>query len=461
MVPKPCRPLMTSEDSPIADFYPRKFAMDPNGKKMRWQWVALLPFVDERRLRRAISSVEPEFSEEDRERNRRGCTLIYAHMDSVSESSDVGKAGREREPTENPWRGWKSNGRAAFPAPEEFDYDARPLGVAGFARTPRLENPPAVGQSVPPPLPRLEDVKDQRCLVFEYEDPPYAQHVCRLLPGARAPPKVLVVGEEVTALREPRFGRGVNVADLGLRRPSSHGGDFRFSGGRGRGGRRDYRDNRDYRQGPGHRGRGPPMRPMPAGVGRGVYRPMPVPPRGAPVYQPLGGRGPQYGHPGVPLPPGPHYPSSGYGGHAAPITAHPLVAQQTAAGSRPVYQPLGRGGPAPPQMPLQPPPGRGVAVPGGRYPPAPQRGPPGGAAHAPHVAAGSASWSQGRGSVTNYSAPRPPSNSGQGSRFSFGPGAAWTGGTAPGQSLRSQLMETLKRRDAASSGSNPFAALRK
>lgn len=458
---------MTSEDSPIADFYPRKFAMDPNGKKMRWQWVALLPFVDERRLRRAISSVEPEFTAEDRERNRRGCTLIYAHVDTVSGSSDVGKAGRERSPTEDPWRGWKSNGRAAFPAPDEFDYDARPLGVAGFARTPRLENPPAVGQGVPPPLPRLDDVANQRCLVFEYEDPPYAPHVCRLLPGARAPPKVLAVGEEVTALREPRFGRGVNVADLGLRRPSSRGGDLRFGGARGRGGRRDYRD---YRSGGGHRGRGPPVRPPPAGVGRGgrggpgVYQPV----RGASVYQPLAGRGPQYGHPGVPQPPGPRYPPPGYGGQpgAAPITNHPLLAQRMAMGGQPVYQPLGGSGPRPPQQPPQPPHRGGMGANfGGPHPPAPPRVPTRYNPPAQWVAAGQASRQSGYGGGS-YSAARTGANPGaapttQGSRFSFGPGSASAGPSAAGQSLRSQLLETLKRRDAASTGNNPFAPLRK
>lgn len=38
----------------IIDFYPTDFKIDLNGKKFAWQGVALLPFVDEERLFRAL-----------------------------------------------------------------------------------------------------------------------------------------------------------------------------------------------------------------------------------------------------------------------------------------------------------------------------------------------------------------------------------------------------------------------
>lgn len=43
----------------IIDFYPEDFKIDLNGKKFAWQGVALLPFVDEKRL---IKAVQPYYS---------------------------------------------------------------------------------------------------------------------------------------------------------------------------------------------------------------------------------------------------------------------------------------------------------------------------------------------------------------------------------------------------------------
>jgi len=57
--------------SPIIDFYPIDFRVDLNGKKYMWQGVALLPFVDEDRLRRALAEVYPNLSKAEGERQRR------------------------------------------------------------------------------------------------------------------------------------------------------------------------------------------------------------------------------------------------------------------------------------------------------------------------------------------------------------------------------------------------------
>ena len=56
-LPAACIELMTREDSPIGDFYPTKLKFDPNGKKFAWQWIVLLPFIDEVRLVAAMKPI--------------------------------------------------------------------------------------------------------------------------------------------------------------------------------------------------------------------------------------------------------------------------------------------------------------------------------------------------------------------------------------------------------------------
>uniref|UniRef100_A0A674C0H2 5'-3' exoribonuclease n=1 Tax=Salmo trutta TaxID=8032 RepID=A0A674C0H2_SALTR len=66
-LPPTWRSLMSNPESSIIDFYPDDFAIDLNGKKYAWQGVALLPFVDERRLRAALAEVYPNLSPEETE----------------------------------------------------------------------------------------------------------------------------------------------------------------------------------------------------------------------------------------------------------------------------------------------------------------------------------------------------------------------------------------------------------
>jgi 5'-3' exoribonuclease 2 len=69
---------MTDEDSPIIDFYPSSFGIDMNGKKMAWQGVAILPFIDQERLLGAMAIDYPNLSEEENNRNHRfGNHVIY------------------------------------------------------------------------------------------------------------------------------------------------------------------------------------------------------------------------------------------------------------------------------------------------------------------------------------------------------------------------------------------------
>uniref|UniRef100_A0A0N5A7Q7 5'-3' exoribonuclease n=1 Tax=Syphacia muris TaxID=451379 RepID=A0A0N5A7Q7_9BILA len=76
-LPLKCQDLMTNINSPIIDFYPEDFRIDLNGKKYAWQGVALLPFVDEKRLLETLKEVEKELTVEELRRNQKGCDKIF------------------------------------------------------------------------------------------------------------------------------------------------------------------------------------------------------------------------------------------------------------------------------------------------------------------------------------------------------------------------------------------------
>lgn len=76
-VPLPFAKLMLDPKSPIIDFYPEDFQIDLNGKKFAWQGVALLPFVDEKRLFKAVDPYRKELTLEENKRNELGDDRLY------------------------------------------------------------------------------------------------------------------------------------------------------------------------------------------------------------------------------------------------------------------------------------------------------------------------------------------------------------------------------------------------
>lgn len=72
---------MLDEDSPIKDFYPEEFEIDMNGKKMLWQGVALLPFIDPVRLFEAMGTVYSNLTEPEIVRNTLGTDTLFVSRD--------------------------------------------------------------------------------------------------------------------------------------------------------------------------------------------------------------------------------------------------------------------------------------------------------------------------------------------------------------------------------------------
>ena len=84
IVPTVYHDLMTNPDSPIIDFYPRDFELDKNGKKMDWEAVVKIPFIDETRLLDAMRPKDPLLSQAEKDRNEFGVSLKFTHSPNIS-----------------------------------------------------------------------------------------------------------------------------------------------------------------------------------------------------------------------------------------------------------------------------------------------------------------------------------------------------------------------------------------
>lgn len=79
IVPRAYHDLMSSPESPIVDFYPRDFDLDMNGKKMEWEAVVKIPFIDERRLLDALASREHLLTPDEKARNGFGVSVKFTY----------------------------------------------------------------------------------------------------------------------------------------------------------------------------------------------------------------------------------------------------------------------------------------------------------------------------------------------------------------------------------------------
>lgn len=84
IVPTVYHDLMTNPSSPIIDFYPRDFDLDMNGKKMEWEAVVKIPFIDEKRLLDAMATKNPMLSDDEKGRNGFGVPLKFTYSPEVN-----------------------------------------------------------------------------------------------------------------------------------------------------------------------------------------------------------------------------------------------------------------------------------------------------------------------------------------------------------------------------------------
>ncbi|KAH9893762.1 hypothetical protein F4778DRAFT_772513 [Xylariomycetidae sp. FL2044] len=167
--------LMTDPDSPIIDFYPEEFEIDLNGKKMAWQGVALLPFIEMPRLLAAVEARYPQLSAADAARNGVGREVLLLSeanqdlYDSITSQFYSKKQG----------------------APDHKLDPSLSQGLSG--KVEKMSDYLPHG-SLEYPLERkaMPDLDDDRSLTVHYEMPPNTHgHKSMLLRGVQLPPPTL------------------------------------------------------------------------------------------------------------------------------------------------------------------------------------------------------------------------------------------------------------------------------
>ncbi|KAJ7117313.1 exoribonuclease 2 [Mycena crocata] len=272
----PLRGAATEENAALVDFYPEDFLIDMNGKKMAWQGVALLSFIDQDMLLNAMAKPldwlppdeRPKFDEfpdlpppgqneppytiylnqEERRRNTWGNNVIFASDEHPLYPLYEQLYGKRKSPDVSRHLIGSITNNAHFSVYQPVPLDIKlSSGMSGSVSP----NPDCIpGSTYYSVLPNLmPDIRNDRSLsVFYFFPKQVSPHRSALLPGVKKPRNVLNASDLETVRRGGR-GRG--------------GGGGRGSwnnGGSDRGGRNDpfhARSNYGHQNSPGNdRGRG-------------------------------------------------------------------------------------------------------------------------------------------------------------------------------------------------------------
>lgn len=276
-IPSAFHSLMTDEDSDIVDFYPEDFPVDLNGKKWAWQGVALLPFIDEKRLLKAMGTKYPLLTEDEVRRNEMGRdALLFSDQHPLYEGVVMNFYSKKQG------------------SPKYKLIMSVSGGLAGKVEK-NEDYIPSEALTFPLPGELMPDLDENRSIAVHYEMPKSSNvHKSMILRGVRFPPPTLTPEDKAaTAGRAQRSGRSHGGAPL--RSNSNRGGR-----GGGRGGGINYG--------------GPPSasadtRPNPFGAHINPaffpngFPPPPIPGGAGWPQQPGYGAPPGYGMPPVPVPP--------------------------------------------------------------------------------------------------------------------------------------------------------------
>ena len=317
-LPPAFHPLMKDPDSPIIDFYPEKFDLDMNGKRFTWQAVALLPWIDEKRLLAETRSLDCTLTNEEKRRNTINLETLLCHA-----SHPLARDIYELE-DENPGRDVKKTKHM------------NPAASGNMNGEMILVNGDTCPTSMPSPMKSRDDITNNQVLAVCLKLPGPTERFVPpvLMPGVRLPdpivnPQDMPPAPKLWHVDQPRGPYGAQEFNHPSRRGPGPMGLGYQNGGGGRGG-----GGHSGHSGPGlsagaHRllqasvhagtggnvmqyGHGPPNHGPPQGnyyqqqQNYGNYPPAP------PAGMPRGYPGPPMG--GYPQPPGGHNGGRGYPG---------------------------------------------------------------------------------------------------------------------------------------------------
>ena len=155
--------LMTAPDSAVRHFYPTTFAQDPNGKRLSWMWVVLLPFIEEGALVAAMDSVAHTFSPEESARNELGNDVLLVHASGCGVGQVVAPLALTQA-SAGALLGYTSEARQALIARTRARVLAEEAAVivnvsAGYAGDATTVHTPTISPAVNEALAMLEDLQ--------------------------------------------------------------------------------------------------------------------------------------------------------------------------------------------------------------------------------------------------------------------------------------------------------------
>lgn len=236
--------------------------IDLNGKKYLWMGVALLPFVDEKRLLAALDTVYPDITTEERERNVRGPDRIFCHMDhplaSLLMELYVGKDGKVTEEF--------AQKKVCEAAAKKAVVPQLAGGLAGKVWCDNRDLCFLPNETVRSPIALCEHLSNNKAVSACFADPEYDRQYIfpsKLLPNVAVPPNTLKP-DDFPANRSyrPNLGYGVpqrnnanyNAGPMNrMVRGAMGRGSYQSHGGSGGGGHRsssipDLRQSGQYQQ---------------------------------------------------------------------------------------------------------------------------------------------------------------------------------------------------------------------